>query len=105
MHDVSYNFTIFNQRSYVQACAAFWLKRKSNTWKRVKFTTPLHKLNLETFDAVTLDCAQPYVSSGPVLVLIESAKYDSANNCIHFECVTPVLAGTAGDCGFFWEGQ
>jgi hypothetical protein len=103
VHAVSHNFTIYNARSSVLACAHFWLRRKSHTWKRVKFTTPLHKLNLETFDAVTLDFQQPHVAAAPVLALIESAKYDSASNCIHFECITPVLAGTATDCGFFWE--
>ena len=102
-HDASYNWYIYNTADAVEACAKFWLSRKSNTWKRVRFTTPLHKLNLETFDAVTLNFSQPFVASGPVLALVESAKYDSTKNCIHFECITPVLAGTAKDCGFFWS--
>ena len=104
-HDASFNFYIYNDRASVESCANFWLSRKSNTWKRIRFTTPLHKLNLETFDAVTLNFAHPYVASLPVLAIITSAKYDSANNCIHFECETPVLAGTAKDCGFYWEQQ
>ena len=103
MHEATYNFTIFNDRATVESCARFWLMRKSHSWKRVKFTTALHKLKLETFDAVTLDFAQPYVSNGPVLAIVESARYDSANNCIHFTCLTPVLAGTMEDCGFFWS--
>lgn len=68
----------------------------------MKFTTPLHKLNLEAFDAITLNFAQPYVATGPVLALIESASYDSANNCIHFQCITPVRAGTLVEDTTFW---
>jgi hypothetical protein len=102
-HDTSYSFYIYNDRASVNACARFWLARKSNTWKRIRFTTPLHKLKLETFDAVMLNFSHPYVASEPVLALIESAKYDSANACIHFDCLTPVRAGTSQDCGFFWS--
>jgi hypothetical protein len=101
-HASGYNFYIFNTDAAVEACARFRLNRMSNTWKRVKFTTPLNKLNLETFDAVTLDFQQPYVASTPVLALVETARYDSANNCIHFECLVPVLAGTDVECAFFW---
>ena len=52
---------------------------------------------------MTLDFAQPYVASEPVLALIESAVYDSQKNSIKFTCITPVLAGTSADSGFFWD--
>ena len=105
VHEQSYNFYIFNQPDIVYKMATFWLIRKSITWKRIKFTTPLHKLNLETFDAVTLDFAEPYVSSGPITALVESAKYDSANNCIHFQCLCPVAAGTSEQNPYFWPAD
>jgi hypothetical protein len=79
-----------------------WLIRKSNTWKRIKFKTFLNKLNLETFDAVTLDFATHYVANGSVLAIVEKANYNSADNCVDFECLLPVLAGTMEPYHFFW---
>ena len=105
VHEQSYNFFIFNQPDIVYKMATFWLIRKSNTWKRIKFTTPLHKLNLETFDAVTLDFTTPYVANGPITAIVESAKYDSANNCIHFQCLCPVAAGTSEKYVYFWPAD
>jgi len=97
-----YDFYIYNQPDIAYKCATFWLIRKSNTWKRIKFKTFLNKLNLETFDAVTLDFASRYVANGPVLAIIEKANYNSADNCVDFECLVPVLAGTMQKYRFFW---
>jgi len=97
-----YDFYIYNQPDIVYKCATFWLIRKSNTWKRVKFKTFLNKLNLETFDAVTLDFDQHYVANGPVLAVVEKANYNSADNCVDFECLLPVAAGTMEKYHFFW---
>ncbi len=97
-----YDLYIYNQPDITYKCATFWLIRKSNTWKRIKFKTFLNKLNLETFDAVTLDFDQPYVASGPVLAIVEKANYNSADNCVDFECLVPVLAGTMEKYHFFW---
>jgi hypothetical protein len=97
-----YDFYIYNQPDIVYKCATFWLIRKSKTWKRVKFKTFLNKLNLETFDAVTLDFDQPYVTSGPVLAIVEKANYNSAENCVDFECLVPVVAGAMQPYRFFW---
>ena len=101
-HERSFDFYIYNQPDIIYKCATFWLIRKSNTWKRIQFRTPLHKLNLETFDAVTLDFDQPYVANGPVTAIIESARYNSVDNCIDFVCLTPVVAGTLVKYPFFW---
>jgi hypothetical protein len=97
-----YDWYIYNQPDTVYKCATFWLIRKSNTWKRISFKTFLNKLNLETFDAVTLDFDQPYVANGPVLAIVEKANYNSAENCVDFECLVPVAAGTMEKYHFFW---
>ena len=97
-----YDFYIYNQPDIIYKCATFWLIRKSNTWKRIRFKTFLNKLNLETFDAVTLDFDQPYVANGPVLAVVEKANYNSAENCVDFECLVPVAAGTMEKYHFFW---
>ena len=98
----TYNYYIYNDSDTALSAVQFWFGRKSCSWKRVAFTTPLHKLNIETFDAVTLNLSESRVSDGPVLALVESAKYDSQKNCIHFQCITPVLAGTMVENDAFW---
>ena len=102
-----FNYYIFKDSATVERCAQFWFGRRSNTWKRVRFTTPLHKLKIETFDAITLDFAgmsTPCLADSPVLALVEVARYDSANNCIHFQCLTPVKAGMMAEDSSFWPG-
>jgi len=64
-----FDFYIYNKLDMVLKSATFWLIRYSNTWKKVRFSTPLHKLNLETFDAVTLDFDSPYIANSDVLAL------------------------------------
>ena len=95
-----YDFYIYNQPDIVYKCATFWLIRKSKTWKRIRFKTFLNKLNLETFDAVTLDLS--YVAAGSILSLVEKANYNSADNCVDFECLVPIVAGEMEKYKFFW---
>jgi hypothetical protein len=102
VQEQDYDFYIYNQPDIVYKCATFWLIRKSNTWKRIKFKTFLNKLNLETLDAVILDFASTYVASTDVLATVEKATYNSANNCIDFECLVPVKAGTMTKYRFYW---
>jgi len=88
-----FDFYIYNKLDMVLKSATFWLIRYSNTWKKVRFSTPLHRLNLETFDAVTLDFNSPYIANSDVLALVEKADYNSDTRSIDFECWTPVKAG------------
>ena len=54
----TYNYYIYNDSDTALSTVQFWFGRKSCSWKRVAFTTPLHKLNIETFDAVTLNLSE-----------------------------------------------
>lgn len=91
-HEKTFDYYCFNILQLVRKTATYWTIRKSNAWKRVKFSTPLTKLNLESFDAVTLSL--PKLASVPVIGIVEKATYNSKENVIDFECWTPVLAGT-----------
>jgi hypothetical protein len=101
-HEQTYDFYIFNQPDIIYKMATFWLVRKSNTWKRIRFTTPLHKLKLETFDCVTLSFSRNYVSNEAVKAVIESATYNSDKNAIDFVCLVPVTAGTMALNPYYW---
>ncbi|MCA9069573.1 MAG: hypothetical protein KDA84_11650, partial [Planctomycetaceae bacterium] len=86
----------------VRHCATFWLIRKSNTWKRMTFQTYLDKLNIETFDAVTLDFNSGFVANTDVTAIVEKATYNSEERLIDFEVLTPVKAGTMSFYQHFW---
>jgi hypothetical protein len=96
------DFYIYNQPDIVYKCATFWLIRRSTTWKRIKFSTFLHKLNLETFDCVLLDFSHSYVSTGPVKAVVEKASYNSDTNQIDIECLVPIKAGQMTKYPYFW---
>ena len=95
-------FYCFNQPDIVLKAATFWLIRKSNTWKNIKFKTYLTKLNLETFDAVTLSLGSDYVSSGDVKAIIKEASYNSDNQTIDISCQVPIKSGEMTQYPGFW---
>ena len=96
-----YDFYCYNQPDSILKAATFWLIRKANTWKRISFKTYLNKLNLETFDCVNLQLPG-YVASGDIKAIVNKAAYDSVENCISFECETPVKSGTMEKYKFYW---
>lgn len=101
----SYDFYCFNQPDIILKAATFWLIRKSNTWKKISFSTYLTMLNLETFDTATLDFNQTYVASGAIKSIVEEANYNSENQTIDFVCLLPIKAGDMVEYQFFWPSQ
>lgn len=105
IQEEDYVFYIYNQPDIIHKIATFWLIRKSNSWKHIKFRTFLHKLNLETFDSVTLDFQQPYVSTGLIKVLIEQADFNSANQLLEIDCWVPIKSGEMTLYEFAWPAN
>jgi hypothetical protein len=97
-------YYIYNQPDIIHKVSTFWLIRKSNTWKRIRFNTFLHKMNVETFDAVTLDL-RDYIANSPVKSIVEQAAFNSDNQTINFECWTPVKSGTMVPYSFAWPAN
>lgn len=87
-----YNFYIYNMYQLVEKSAIFWLIRKSNTWRRMIFKTPLVKMALESFDDVLFTV--PDMADADFKGQIEKATFDSVANQMSFEVWTPLLAGT-----------
>ena len=102
IQEEDFDWYIYNQPDTIYKASTFWLIRKSNTWKRVQFSTFLNKLNLETFDCVTLDFAQNYVADGAIKALVEEATYNSETNLIDFTCLVPVKSGQMEKYDWFW---
>lgn len=87
-----FDFYIYNYIDAVLKGGTYWLIKYSNTWKRVRFETPISKLALETMDYITLDLSS--LADEPVLCLIEEVWYNSNNHSLAFTCFAPVKAGT-----------
>ena len=94
-HDQTEFYYPFAFLELVVKSATFWLIRRANTWKRCKFLVSLKYMELEPFDAVTLDLND--VADDPVIGIVESAVLDSDHlngGQIELEVWTPVRAGT-----------
>lgn len=87
-----FDYYTFNILDLVRKTATFWLIRLAKTWKRLKFSTPLTKLNFEAFDAIEFTLND--VADVPFIGIVEKAVYNSDDNRIDFEVWTPILAGT-----------
>lgn len=88
-----HNFYIYNNIESVKKSAEFWSIQKANLWKRVTFSLFLQKIQLETFDSITLNFSTPIVSNDPVVGLIERAVYNSEQHTIDVEVKLPIRFG------------
>ena len=102
LHIQDYDWYSYNNPSMVDLAATFWLIRKSNTWKLVKFKTPLHKLQLESFDPVAINFASNWVCTGMITGLINSTHLNSDTMEIEFEVWMPVRLGEMTQYDFAW---
>lgn len=98
----SHDYFAYNHFSLVQKSATFWMIRDSNTWKILRCKLPATKINLETFDFVTLDFDQEYVATGSVVALVQSATYNSDDHTIDVEFWIPVRLGEKIKYDFAW---
>lgn len=73
--------------------AEFWLVRKANTFKILKFKTALHKIRLESFDAVYIDIDPGIVAWGPVVGTVIKAIYNTNDKTIDVEVWLPIRFG------------
>ena len=105
IQEETYEYYIYNQPDIIFKIATFWLIRKSNSWKKFNCNVFLNKLNLETFDAVTLNFSTNYVSNSNVKAIIEKATFDSANQTIELECWVPIKAGSMVEYPFAWPAD
>lgn len=102
IHEQATNWYIYTDSGLVDVSVSFWAIRKSNTWKRLKFKTPLHKIRLESFDAVTINFASDYACIGSVIGIVESVKLNTKELNLEFEVWLPVRLGEMTKYNFAW---
>lgn len=98
-----YDYYIFNDRELVKRSATFWMIRSSNSWKNLTFTVGLKKLNLETFDDVTLDWSA--IANDPVTAEIQSVSYNPTNLTLQVSMWVPVRFGEMQAYDFAWPAD
>lgn len=102
LHEESTDWYIYCNPSPVDLAATFWIIRNSNTWKLIQFQTPLHKLRIETFDAITIDFTNNYACYGPVTGIVQNVQIDTDQRKISFTVWIPVRLGEMTKYAFAW---
>jgi hypothetical protein len=92
-----WDYYTYNIYSLVLKSATFWLIRKANSWKKVKFQTSIKHMDLDVGDCVTLDVGQ---FGDAVKVIIESMKMNPDTYTVEFTCWTPVRSGETE--AYYW---
>lgn len=88
-----YEYYAYNQESLVRKSAEFWLIRQANSFKILKFKTALHKIKIETFDALTINLPSNIVCNDPIVGTVLKATYNTEDNTIDMEVWIPVRLG------------
>lgn len=89
----SYDYYAYNQEALVRKSAEFWLIRQANSYKILKFKTALHKIRIETFDAVTINLPSHIVCNDPIVGTVLKAVYNTEDNTIDIDVWLPVRLG------------
>lgn len=102
VHEQTTDWYIYANPSPVDLAATFWIIRLSNTWKLVSFRTPLHKLRIEAFDAITINFTNNYACYGSVTGIVQSVELDSDKLELSFMVWLPVRLGEMVKYNFAW---
>lgn len=102
-HEKTNDYFAFTIQELVNKSATFWLIREANTWRKLRFRTPIHKLKLEPFDVVSLNL--PDLSPNIIKGIVEKANLDSDALEIEFDVWTPLKAGTTTAYDFAWPAD
>jgi hypothetical protein len=105
LHEEEQDYFIYNNRDLVEKSATFWLIRNANVWKHLRFETFLKNIDLDNFDAITLDFGQDYVADSSVKGVIEEMVHDTENNIIQLSVWLPIKIGTMTPYVFAWPGS
>jgi hypothetical protein len=96
---VEYDYYTQNTFETVLKSATFWMIREATTWQRIHFETPLTQIDLDAFDAISLNIPQFPANT---TVIIEDSQYDVNTNTIKFRCWTPIRAGETTPYVWAW---
>ena len=97
-----YTYYCYNIFDLVLKSGTFWLIRKANSWRKVRFKLPIKHIDLDVGDCVTLNVPQ---FGSPVKVVIEMIQFESADNTLSVTCWTPIRSGETAAYYWAWPSQ
>jgi hypothetical protein len=98
-----WDYYTYNIYELVLKSGTFWLIRKANSWKKLKFQLPIKHIDLDVGDAVTISMDQ--FSENDVKVVIESMQVDPDSYTIDVVCWTPIRSGETEEYYWAWPSQ
>lgn len=96
----SFNYFALNTVASVEWSARYWIIRKANVWKKIRFRTFIHNLKYEPFDPVLINLTGGLVSNSPVVGVVEQATYNPTNNTIDMVVWLPIRWGEMNE--YIW---
>lgn len=102
LHSSTEHFHIYNIPELVLKSATFWMIRRSNTWKKIRFQTFHTKIRLDTLDTLLLSFSETFFANSPIKGIIEQAEYNSAENSIMMLVHTGIKTGEMDQYIHFW---
>lgn len=96
----AWNYYTDNIYELVLKTSTFWLIRKANSWKKVRFKLPIKHMDLDVGDCITLDVAQ--FSPDQIKIVIEQLTLNTEENTLDIICWTPIRAGETTPYYWAW---
>ncbi len=113
VHPLDVDYYCFQDPESIMQSMMFWLYRKGNTWKRLKFSLPLQFIRLELFDNVHLlgEVVEKYALGGPTQITngipasIVGITLDPTNWTVELELELPIYVGSLINSPAYWLGN
>jgi hypothetical protein len=96
----AWNYYTDNIYELILKTSTFWLIRKANSWKKVRFKLPIKHMDLDVGDCITLDVAQ--FSPDQIKIVIEQITLNTEENTLDVICWTPIRSGETAPYYWAW---
>lgn len=103
LKEVTWDFFIYNNGSYVSKSLKFWGRYYSESWKKMKLNSFLNALKLDLFDCTQFTFPTDYPMGLTTFKgIVEEWDYNSESFLTNMMIWTAILAGTTVEDNTFW---
>jgi len=99
----SFDYYVLNDFQSCLKTSTFWLIRKANVYKTLKFKGPIEFLLLEHGDSVLVNLKD--FSEDEIICIVENTVFDYENNEVEVELRTPVKEGESSEYYWYWPSN
>jgi hypothetical protein len=118
LHELDVDYYCFQDATLIMNSMSFWIYRKGNTWKRLKFSLPLRFIQLQIFDNlhIDMDVVALYLLGNGVNTYNNSDNYgvdasvisvilNPDTYLIEVELELPIYVGSSINSPAYWMSQ